>query len=342
MKRTILLIIGLGFIFRFASSGQVVKQGPDVPSSFCISETEMKLYKMINEYRNRFDLPPIPLSRSLCFVASSHVKDLFLNHPDQAPCNFHSWSAKGHWKPFCYPRDENKKNSVWDKPKEITSYKGKGYEIVYWENNPVTIDSIIPFWRSIDYFNNFLLNSGKWEGKNWNALGIAIYENYATAWFGEVPDQMEEPFVCGKAPEKKVAEKKPSKEVAKGDQAEKAIPLQPPIAPAPVKPKPDKKVTQGKTTPPQIKTADSTANSTIEIHRERTNKYYIVVKSQLPLSESKKAVKKFIAEGYPDAKILQKEKKLRISILEFTDKNVADSALLEVKKTFKDAWLMKQ
>jgi hypothetical protein len=341
MKKNVLLILIFTGLFRFFPMSQVVKQGEDVQSSFCISAAEMQLYKMINEYRNRFDLPPIPLSRSLCFVASAHVKDLYLYHPDQGPCNFHSWSAKGRWKPFCYPRDENKKNSVWDKPKELTSYKGKGYEIVYWENNPVTIDSIIPFWRSIDYFNNFLMNSGKWEGKKWNALGIAIYENYAAAWFGEVPDVLEEPFICGKAPEKKTAEKKDQKTAPEVIQTEK-IPPVPGPPPAPVKPKPGKKEVQGKKGKPAVKPADSLAPAGIEIHRERTNKYYIVVKSQLPLSESKRAVQKFISEGYADAKILQKEKKLRVSILEFSDKAVADSALIEVKKTFKDAWLMKQ
>jgi len=27
--------------------------------------------------------------------------------------------------PFCYPKDENKKNSVWDKPRELTKYLQK-------------------------------------------------------------------------------------------------------------------------------------------------------------------------------------------------------------------------
>jgi len=66
------------------SHGQVAeKAGKPVPESYCISGMEFKLYTMINSYRQRYDLPPIPLSKSLCFVASEHVKDLFFHHPDQ-------------------------------------------------------------------------------------------------------------------------------------------------------------------------------------------------------------------------------------------------------------------
>jgi len=180
-----------------------LKKVTDVPASFCVSEPEWKLFKMINEYRRQYDLPAIPLSRSLSFVANTHVKDLFFNHPDQEPCNFHSWSDKGPWKPFCYPGDETKKNSVWDKPMELTQYPGKGFEIVYWENNSAIIDSVISFWRSFDYFNSFLMNTGRWQGKQWNAIGIGICENYAAVWFGELTDPEGTPWVCGKEPDTK-------------------------------------------------------------------------------------------------------------------------------------------
>ncbi len=179
---------------------QAIKSSNLIPDDFCISQAEMQLYRMINDYRKRYELPPIPLSKSLSFVAVSHLKDLFFNHPDQEPCNSYSWSDKGPWKAFCYPTDENKKNSVWDKPKEFTPYKGKGYEIIYWENNNVVPDSIISIWKSIDYIKNYLLNTGKWQGKKWNSIGIGIYENYACAWFGELIDPAGPVFLCGNIP----------------------------------------------------------------------------------------------------------------------------------------------
>jgi len=336
---------------------QAVKEGPSVPAGFCISSQEMKLYNMINEYRNRFDLPPVPLSKSLCFVASSHVKDLFFHHPDHPPCNFHSWSDKGPWKPFCYPRDENKKNSVWDKPKELTKYKGKGFEIVYWENNPVNIDSIIPFWKSIDYFNGFLMNTGKWEGKKWNAIGIAIYENYASAWFGEIPDTTGEPVVCGS-----IVRKKPGA-VTESQKDEKA-----PVPPQPAKKKAEKTakpikqqqlhtdslksdlVKHKQPTPDSVKSepvkhhkphTDSVKSVPVEIVRARTEKLYIIVQSLLPLTQLKKTAESLKSQGYADAKILEKDRKFRVSIMEFDVKIKADSALREVKKLYQDAWLLK-
>jgi len=199
-KKLILVIFFL-FSYNAGIDAQTkIVQVSEVPENFCISEAESKIYRMINEYRRQYDLPPIPLSRSLCYVANTHVKDLFFHNPDIEPCNFHSWSDRGPWKPFCYPGDEDKKNSVWDKPKELSGYPGKGFEIVYWENDAVMIDSVIAFWRSFDYFNGFLMNTGKWEGKQWNAIGIGICQNYAAAWFGEVADPGGTPYVCGQEP----------------------------------------------------------------------------------------------------------------------------------------------
>ena len=245
------------------------------------------------------------MSKSLCYVASTHVKDLFLYHSDKGLCNSHSWSANGYWKPFCYPKDENKKNSVWDKPKELTKYKGKGYEIVYWENSVVVIDSIIAFWKSVDYFNSFLMNTGKWNGKKWNAIGVSIYENYAAAWFGELPDQENVPMICGTVPSDN--SKKPA--VAKKEPPEKNNPK-----------------------------AESTK---AKILQSPSGRYYIVVKSQSPRNEMMRVLDDLKRQGYLEAKMLEKDKKLRVSILDYSLKSAADSALREVKKIYKDAWILK-
>jgi hypothetical protein len=287
------------------SHGQVViKQVIDVPANFCISESEWKLYRMINEYRRQYDLPAIQLSKSLCFVAATHAKDLYLHHAENSPCNFHSWSDKGPWKPFCYPADENKKNSVWDKPRELSKYNNKGYEIVYWENSDVVIDSIINFWKSMEYFNSFLMNTGKWQGKTWNAIGISIYENYALAWFGEVPDPAGVPDICGQAPVKPPVKK---------DSTTKVKPTQ---IPAPVVVAPQSS--------PLV-----------------AGKYYIIVKSQITLDVANKLVIDLNAKGYKDARVLSNDNKIRVSIYEATDRAEATSLLSEAKKSFKDAWLFK-
>ncbi len=121
IRNTSKILMLIFLLFALAGNTQPLqKQVNSIPVNFRTSQDEMRLYNMINDYRKKYDLPPIPLSASLCYVASAHVRDLFFHHPDQDPCNFHSWSDKGPWKAFCYPRDENKKNSVWDIPKEIT------------------------------------------------------------------------------------------------------------------------------------------------------------------------------------------------------------------------------
>ena len=302
---------------------QASKQVNIVPAGFCISSAEMKLYRMINDYRRRFDLPAIPLSKSLCFVAASHVKDLYFNRPDEGSCNFHSWSDKGPWKPFCYPRDENKKSSVWDKPKEFTSYRGKGYEIVYWENNAAVIDSIMAFWRSIDYFKSFLMNTGKWQGRTWNAIGIGIYENYACVWFGDVPDQEGPPLVCGVKQESALQDTVKPKSEQKSATAT-------PIAGQPAL------KTKGK--------GDSLSKP-VMVKPERIDgpntKVYIIVRSQIPLSEARRSLDGIKAKGFPEAKILQFGNKIRISVFETISKTEAEAKLSEVKKVFKDAWILK-
>ncbi len=306
-KKSIILILFLLFCYAGLEAQTKIIQVSEVPESFCISEAESKLYRMINEYRRQYDLPPITLSRSLCYVANTHVKDLFFHNPDVEPCNFHSWSDKGPWKPFCYPRDEDKKNSVWDKPKELSGYPGKGYEIVYWENGAVMIDSVIAFWRSFDYFNGFLMNTGKWEGKQWNAIGIGICQNYAAVWFGEVADPEGISYVCGQKPP---------------DPKSDIISLKPlETAPDPNRPEASEAVVQ------------STPES---------GHYYIIVKSQLPLKEAEKVVQQLLAKGYQQSKILQNGEKVRVSIFDSADRDEATRRLSEAKTLYKDAWLFKQ
>ncbi|MCX6282532.1 MAG: CAP domain-containing protein [Bacteroidetes bacterium] len=312
---TAFLYLFLLFLTLAGNAQPFQKQVSTIPGNFRVSEEEMRLYRMINDYRVRYDLPPIPLSVSLCYVASAHVKDLFFHHPDQEPCNSHSWSDKGPWKPFCYPRDENKKNSVWDKPKEFTPYKDKGYEIVYWENNQVDIDSVINLWKTLDYFNSFLMNTGKWQGKKWEAIGVGIYENYACAWFGQVPDPYGPPLLVGENPaitvsydtgKKKEAVKKPVPAVAVA------------VKPPPV--------------------ADSTIPDTSKAGHL---KYYIIVKSNVLFKDSAKFVKFYSEQGFPLSKSLTKEGKARISVFETFDRTEATAKLKEVKVKNKGAWILK-
>jgi len=328
----------------YTFSQTIVKQGKAVPPSFCITPREVYLHRMINEYRQFYNLPPIPLSKSLCYVAALHAKDLFLQHPDQGACNFHSWSNKGPWLPFCYPKDENKKNSVWDKPRELTKYPAKAYEIVYWENNPLIQDTILMVWKMEEYFNSFLLNSGKWQGKTWNAIGIAVYENYACAWFGEIIDPEGDAFICGSKPVNQ--EKDTIKLVKKSDVK--------PVKSPPVKPKKSINSKTGdnvsdslrlkKSDTLKVKPVESPAvNVNVPTHASdsATGTYYIIINSMLTKEKANELVSTLKSKGHPNAKLIEKNGKNNVSLLDSPDKPAITVILKEVKKTYRDAWLLK-
>ena len=153
-----------------------------------LSNEETELYNIIMQYRYSKGLTKIPLSKSLTFVAQTHVKDLVNNKPDVGNCNMHSWSNKGNWTPCCYTDDHARAKCMWDKPSELTSYKGNGYEISYGGGNSVTAIGALSGWKSSSGHNAVIINQGIWNDNNWQAIGIGIYKGFAVVWFGEEKD----------------------------------------------------------------------------------------------------------------------------------------------------------
>ncbi|MFH1121543.1 MAG: SPOR domain-containing protein [Bacteroidota bacterium] len=171
--------------FPLNSSGQTIDPGP--LKDYCANSEEEALYNLINNYRRINRLPAIPFSRSLSYVARIHAIDLSLNRPDFGGCNPHSWSAKGNWKPCCYAHDKSREICMNEKPKEITGYKSKGWEMVYSAGEEARATDAFDLWKGLGLANDYLLNTGKWI-KPWKALGIGFYGDYACVWFGEGDD----------------------------------------------------------------------------------------------------------------------------------------------------------
>lgn len=157
----------------------------------------VELAELINDYRKKNGLPEIPISSSLTAVALKHVIDLNTYHPEKK-CgkkgNLHSWSnngnwkgkyGKGSWKGCCYPDDHSNAACMWEKPKEITNYPDKGYELAHWESGTVTAKSALASWKSSPLHNDVILNKGMWSNRTWKALGAAHSGSYACTWFGE-------------------------------------------------------------------------------------------------------------------------------------------------------------
>lgn len=163
------------------------------PQDVCLSKEELKLYKLINQYRKSNGLPNIPLSKSLTYVAQTHVKDLEGNKASaDANCNMHSWSDKGDWTSCCYTPDHAQAECMWNKPRELTSYTGNGFEISHgsstYDSYVSTAENSLKGWQGSKGHNAVIINKGVWERFKWQAVGIGIYGSFAVVWFGAEED----------------------------------------------------------------------------------------------------------------------------------------------------------
>ncbi len=148
-----------------------------------LSAEELRLYNLVTEYRTKKGLKKIPLSKSLTFVAQTHVLDLETNKPVTRKCNIHSWSRKGEWKPCCYTEDHNSAKCMWDKPKELTSYTANAYEIAAAATESIDPGKALSLWKESKHHNNVILNKSIWAKMEWKAIGIGIHGKYAVVWF---------------------------------------------------------------------------------------------------------------------------------------------------------------
>ncbi len=170
----------------------------DEPKKFEVTMTadEQVLYDLLMAYRKEKNLPSIPLSKSLCYVAQQHAQDLLVNKPDLGDnCNAHSWSAKGAWSSCCYTPDHAQSTCMWNKPKELTNYKEYGFEIACGSSDPqygdfiMTPEYAISSWKKSPGHNGVIVNNDPWKTFTWNAIGIGMNKGFAIVWFGASPDK---------------------------------------------------------------------------------------------------------------------------------------------------------
>lgn len=156
---------------------------------------ELQLYELIMQYRQSCGLRRIPLSPSLTYVAQVHARDV-VTHDGQWPsgCNMHSWSDDGPWSRCDYYPDHRNMNCMHNKPRELTPYKGNGYEISYGftssSSSNCTPEGALKGWMSSSGHNAVILNHGIWAEYPWKAIGVGMYKGYACVWFGEETDPM--------------------------------------------------------------------------------------------------------------------------------------------------------
>ncbi len=167
-----------------------------IPKDFCISNDEKNLFEMVNLLRADYGKKKVQLSTSLSYVADLHVYDLQTNNPDTSICNLSSWSDKGAWTPCCYTKYLHNPDCMWDKPKELTPYPYRGYELVTFIDDDFNTDSIINLWSDSKDVLDMILTRGNYSKKKWICGGVGISENYVSLWFGQRRDALKEPVIC--------------------------------------------------------------------------------------------------------------------------------------------------
>lgn len=165
------------------------------PDHVILNKQELSLAKLINKYREHHGLKCIPLSKSLSYVAQLHVKDLYHNKPYDDQCNLHSWSGAGQWTPCCYTPDDEKANCMWNKPRELTAYNAAGFECTYVAfDGQADAPEALKAWQNSPAHRNVLLNKNHWTEKEWQALGVGIYKQFAVIWLGNIKDPAGQPL----------------------------------------------------------------------------------------------------------------------------------------------------
>lgn len=166
-------------------------------ASVCLNAEEQKLYELMMAYRKQNGLESIPISAKLTQVAQAHARDLMASYKfdPNAKCNPHSWSKKGKWTSCCYTNDHKQAKCMWDKPKEIAGYNGRGYEIAYYSSKGASAEEGLDGWKKSPGHNPLIINSGMWEKAKWKAIGIGFFGEYGIVWFGEAVDEVT-PSIC--------------------------------------------------------------------------------------------------------------------------------------------------
>ncbi|KAF0203461.1 MAG: S-layer [Bacteroidetes bacterium] len=193
---TLLLLIGL------TASGQSIPAvSAKLPEKHCLNEAEQQMASAINQYRKKQGLKAIPLSTSLSWVARTHVTDLSEHYEYGTSCNLHSWSENPAWSSCCYGSDHSQAACMWDKPRELTQYKGDGFEIAFYSTHDYSstqsfVDDAIEGWKKSRGHHEVMMNRGKWKTATWEAMGIGANDQFIVVWFGEVKDAAGSPEIC--------------------------------------------------------------------------------------------------------------------------------------------------
>ncbi|OAA37768.1 S-layer domain-containing protein [Beauveria brongniartii RCEF 3172] len=160
------------------------------------AKEEDRLYDLLIQYRKDLKLsnPEVPRSPSLNMVAQTHANNPFFETPDST-CNAHSWPAKkeAKFKSCCFDLSNSEAHPcMWDKPRELTTYQGNGFEVYYggdpevYTSEDTAEECLKALQKSVPH-NDVLINNGTWTTK-WEAVGVGMAKGQCAIWFGHEKD----------------------------------------------------------------------------------------------------------------------------------------------------------
>mmetsp|Transcript_10630 Transcript_10630/g.11937 ORF Transcript_10630/g.11937 Transcript_10630/m.11937 type:complete len:328 (+) Transcript_10630:91-1074(+) len=158
------------------------------------------LYDLMMQYRNSLGKPTVPISSGLTRVAEVHCEDLYASHYPMSGrnttpegCNTHSWyNPPNGATPCCYTADHNQAKCMWDKPKQLSSYQGNGYEIAHGPLPSANAAIWLEDWKRSKGHNDVIVENPPFHSP-FHAVGVACCgtpdRQFAVTWFGTEYDQ---------------------------------------------------------------------------------------------------------------------------------------------------------
>ena len=313
--KTVFLLSLLCFVFSLSASAQQVP----IPEEVCMNGFEQQLYALIDTYRGENEAHKIEVSKKLTFVAKLHARDLYHNRIDKDSCSMQSWSDKGFWNACCFSeRDNSKQSCMWDKPKEITGYEGKAYEVIY--NGGSEPKRIMELWKGSSFYSDILKNSGRYADKDWAAVGIGQYKNVTVVWFGEIEDEDKDVQSCsGAEPEYDLKNGTLSTSTQVADNGNNDV----------------------TTLTGDDENTDADAGSTSSNTGLESGKFYLIYGSYSTQEYADAAVRQLSGQ-FPQARVIttNDSDRYRIALYEYTSKEEARDAQNKLDYTYVGAWVL--
>ena len=332
-KELLLCLILVLFMFSaFARNNQRVANANDSIRSR-MNQDETILFNMINDMRIQNKLQAIPYSPDLCKVANTHIADLIKYKPQEKGCSLHSWSGSGKWTSCCNTKEVFGIQCMKSKPREITGYKGDGFELIYWGEDKATPEEAAALWKQVDASLDMILSRAKWRGYQWKALGVGIKDGYAILWLGDSVNT----GVYDNLPEYIPEVTKPAVKttpVVKVPAVEKEV----------VKPTVTAKPTVTVKPAATVKTKESIVKDAVAKPAEKATGtiFYIIAGSFSTFEAANNELKNIKQKGYPNAYILKNEPLFRIVLTSFNTKEKADKVKNELKDNFPGVWVFRK